>query len=155
MKYNTLYSVAESILDTVKATGLFPEKSMGIAAISNTQQLLSVIDTFNVLPGAVVCIGECTFENDGLVRDKDIIIAVADSFKASTNAKAHGIWAIVDSVCAMFILKVEPGTVPQRCIINGVEFTLKGFTPIPSKSNIVAFAITLSAVEAASYEIEE
>lgn len=152
-KFKPLYEIADAVKTRLEALNIF--EAVSVAAISNGGQIWLAKDLASVLPAAVVCIGSAGFESSGLVRNKSVLIVVIDEFKVKTDARAAGIWPLVDSVCASFMPQVTPRTAPVLPIIDGVEYELKSFSPVESGERVVAFAIELNAAEAATYEIEE
>ena len=111
-------------------------------------------DILNALPAAVVCVGNGAFKSRGLARDTTVLIIVVDSFKSGTEAKAKGVWPLIDTTCNLFIPQVEPKKLPVMPIIDGVEYELRNFIPIESEERISAFGIELNGAEGAVYEIE-
>lgn len=152
-KFKPLYEIADGVKQRLEDLAIF--KAVSVAAISNGGQIWLAKDVLNKLPCAVVCIGSADFESSGLVSNKSVLVIVVDEFKAGTDAKAEGIWPLVDSVCASFMPQVEEGKVPEMPVIDGVEYELKSFSPIDSAERVVAFGIELTAAEAAFYEIDE
>jgi hypothetical protein len=152
-KFKNLYDIAAGVKTRLEALAIF--ESVDVAAISNGGQIWLAKDLANKLPAAVVCVGNAEHESSGLVRNLAVLVIVIDEFKGKTEAKAAGIWPLVDSVCASFMPQVTPGAVPVMPVIDDVEYELKSFSPIESGERVVAFGIELNAAEAAFYEIEE
>jgi hypothetical protein len=152
-KFKNLYDIADGVKSRLEDLDIF--KAVNVAAISNGGQIWLAKDVLNQLPSAVVCIGSGEFESNGLVGNMSVLIIVIDQFKAGTEAKAGGIWPLVDSVCASFMPQVGAGAAPVMPEIDGVEYELKSFAPIESSERVVAFGIELNAALSAEYEIEE
>ena len=139
--------MAEGVRQRLEDLGIF--KAVRKAAISNGGQIWVSKDVLNILPAAIVCIGNGAFESFGLVRKPSLLIIIADNFKADTEAKAEGIWPLLDKVFASFVPQVATGEAPEMPVIDGVEYELKNFSPIDSSERIVAFGIEIEGSDSA------
>ena len=142
-RFKALFELADGVKERLKDLGIF--KAVSVAAVSSGGQIWISKDVFNVLPAAIVCIGSADFDSHGLVRNGSVLIILADNFKKDTEAKAGGIWPLIDSVCASFMPQVTPGQLPVMPVIEGVEFELKSFSPIESQGSLVTFERTNNA----------
>jgi hypothetical protein len=94
-----------------------------------------------LLPAAIVCIGSAEFESRNMVRNTSVLIIIVDEFKSGTEAKAGGIWPLLDAVCGLFVVELA-----------GVIYEVRKFSPIESAERVVAFGLELNADEAAYQE---
>lgn len=126
-------------------------KRVQYAALSNAAQLWETIDTLIQRPAAIVCLGTIRYPEDehGLSRELQLIIAVLDEFRLSTENRAAGIWLQVDEILNMFSPRFDTGggEFPEYA---GLEWRLEGVTPGAGDQRIALFYVNLTAKEYAA-----
>ena len=146
-KFRPLGEIAAEVADEIRARcpGF---KQVQYAALSNAAQLWDTIDTLILRPAAIVCIGTVSYPQNehGLSRELQLIIAVSDEFRLTTEDKAEGIWSRIDELAAMFSPQFGSGggEFPEYA---GLEWRLESVTPGAGDQRIALFYVNLTAKE--------
>ena len=154
MMYQPLGDLAEAVradlAEHVPALG----GRVKVAAATNAAQLLSEIDALTMTPGAVVVLGRINYppESNGLARQVQVIVAVADKFRRTTSGRAEGIWPLADAIADRFLPRFPPGGGAENCEIADCEWEVESMTPGAGDERVAIFFVNLLASEYAQNE---
>lgn len=147
--FTPLAEIAEAVAARIRAA--CPAlQSVTVASATNAAQLWQVIDALIVAPAAVVCVGqaECKSEESDLSRSVQIVIALSDEFRASTQDQALGIWSLAETVAAQFYPTLDGADDAE------IEWTEDNLTPGVGSDRTSVIYLNLNCKEYAQYEAE-
>lgn len=141
--FRDLEDIAGAVKARLETLAVF--KSVSYAGISGASQLFELIDTLNIRPAAVICLGDLNYDAHQLTRGLRMIIAFADNYRLGTAGSAKGAWPLVRAVESAF---TAPFSGAESGVeIGGVHWSLQQVRPVESGDRVTLYFAVIQGDE--------